>query len=368
VERASILQIVSGFKPSLDGMGDFARLLGDALYRQHQIRSHFAIFKPAKSPLDPAEIAPNTFSYPASTDLAAFARAIESLAASGSYSCALLHYGPYGYSPKGHPAPLVDAMEQLTARLPLITFFHESYSSGPPWKRAFWTHREQRASAERLQRLSKASFTSNAKYMARMEPAQPAGRPLQRIPIFSNMGEPAALPLAARKRQLIIFGQLATRIRLYQTRDMLPSLCRWLRIESIVDIGSGSDPSIPDAITGIPLRRAGFLDDTAVSALLSESIAGVVGYWPDVWEKSGVIAAYEAHALLPVLVSLEQRLLPKPAYAPYVELEDLARLRNAEGYIPDEVLQGIVDASHAYYLANQSITHCADSIAAQILA
>lgn len=367
MERASILQIVSGFKPSLDGMGDFARILGDVLYRRHQIRSHFAVFKKPNTPLDPAEIAPNTLSCPATADASAFAAELQSLLDNGSFSAALLHYGPYGYSSKGHPAPLVDAMQQVASRCKLLTFFHESYSSGPPWKRAFWTHREQRTSFTRLQQLSQASFTSNAKYFARLRPSQPVGRPLVQIPIFSNMGElEHPLPLAQRRRQLIIFGQLATRIRLYETREMLPSLCRWLSIESIIDIGRGEHPGIPSEIVGIPVQRAGYLDETAVSALLAESIAGVIGYWPDVWEKSGIIAAYEAHALLPVFVPLEPRHVPKPAYVPYVEVADLEKMRGSDGRIPDATLQAIVDKSHGYYVENQSVTHCAATIAAQI--
>lgn len=348
-------------------MGDFARLLGDSLYRQHQIQSHFAVFKPAKSPFDAAEIAPSTISYPATADAASYAEELQSLVARGGFRCALLQYGPYGYSSIGKPAALVDVIEQLAMQLPVLTFFHESYSSGPPWKRAFWTHREQRSSMERLQRLSKASFTSNAKYFARLRRLQPAGQPLLQIPIFSNMGElQHPLPLAARKRQLIIFGQLATRVRLYETRDMLPSLCRWLAIENIVDIGSGNHPSIPAEILGAPVHRAGFLDETAVSALLADSVAGVIGYWPDVWEKSGVLAAYAAHALLPIFVALEPRHLPPQDYVPYVEVAGLEKLCAADGRIPDATLQAIVDKSHAYYMQNQSVSHCADTIAAQI--
>jgi hypothetical protein len=368
MERASILQIVSGFKPSIDGMGDFARLLGDSLYRQHQIRSHFAVFRPAKSPFDASEIAPNTISYPATADIASYAEQLQSLVRQGSFHCALLHYGPYGYSSIGKPAALVDAIAQLAVQIPVLTFFHESYSSGPPWKRAFWTHREQRSSMERLQRLSKASFTSNAKYFERLRRLQPADHPLLQIPIFSNMGElQHPLPLVARKRQLIIFGQLATRIRLYETHDMLPSLCRWLDIENIVDIGSGNHPSIPAEILGAPVHRAGFRDETAVSALLAESLAGVIGYWPDVWEKSGVLAAYAAHALLPIFVALEPRHLPPQDYVPYLEPADLEKLRAPHGRIPDATLQAIVTRSHAYYMQNQSVSHCAGTIAAQIL-
>jgi hypothetical protein len=278
-----------------------------------------------------------------------------------------VHYGPYGYSKTGHPRPLIETLEELAQHMDVLTFFHELYASGPPWKRAFWTNREQKQSVQRLERISRASFTSNAKYVGLLGKTQPADRPLIRIPIFSNMGEPQTLlPLTARRRQLVVFGQKATRLRLYQAGTTLEECCRWLRIETIVDVGSGNDERIPASIAGVPVHRAGWLDEQSVSALLSESIAGVVGYWPDVWEKSGILAAYEAHALLPILVPLEKRLLPKPAYVPYLEAVDLQRLRDANGVIPDTELQQIAGQAQSYYIANQSLDRCAQTIAAQI--
>jgi hypothetical protein len=368
MESTSILQIVSRFKPNVDGMGDFSRLLGGEFWRTYRIRSHFLVYEKPKTPLDAAEIAPDTVSYPAEATPEACLEEALALTGAHRFRCVLLHYGPYGYSWRGTPAAFCRAIEQLAARLDVLIFFHENYADGPPWKRAFWTRREQRQSMERLQRIAKVSFTSNEKYAALLKRSKPQGQALVRIPIFSNMGEPRGLrPLAERRRQMIVFGQLSTRLRLYKARKTLEDLCRWLGIESIVDVGSGSDPRIPNLILGATVRKAGWLAETEVSALLAESTAGVICYWPDVWEKSGVIAAYQAHALLPILVPLDKRRLPRPPYVPYVELDDLRYLRGSEGKIPDAAVQAIVDKSHSYYVANQSLARCAEVIAAQIL-
>lgn len=366
----SILQIVSGFKPSVDGMGDFARRLGDALHRHSGIRSHFLVYRTPKTAFDPdeirAEIQPNTLSYPGEATPPAAAEAIAELRRTRDFGCALLHYGPYGYSSIGEPAAFVALIEELARSLPVLVFFHETFASGVPWKRAFWTSRQQRSSMIRLLELAQVSFTSNAKYMRRLEAVSHSVRPLVKIPIFSNIGEPANLqPLADRSRQLVIFGQLVTRIRLYrEQRQALEAICRKLRIESIVDVGSGQSPHIPATLAEIPVQSRGWMDENTLSLLMADSVAGIIGYWPDVWEKSGVLAAYQAHALVPILVELEPRHIPAPSYLPYILPDEVLRLSDKENSVPDAVLQKIADASHAYYMQYQSVNRCAEVIAA----
>jgi hypothetical protein len=362
----SILQIVSGFKPNVDGMGDFARRLGDALHTQSGIRSHFLVYRSPKTALDPAEILPNTLSYPTEASPGAAARAVTALRRHRDFDCALLHYGPYGYSSVGAPAEFVGLIEELSQTLPVLVFFHETYASGMPWKRAFWTNRQQRSSIVRLLEVAQVSFTSNAKYMQRLEKMSRIGRPLVKIPIFSNIGEPANLrPLTDRSKQLVIFGQLVTRIRLYrEQRPALEAICRKLGIESVVDVGSGKSPHIPEALAGITVQCKGWMDENSLSALMADSIAGIIGYWPDVWEKSGVLAAYQAHALVPILVELEPRHIPAPSYLPYVLPDDVLRLSDKQYSVSSAVLQEIADTSHAYYMQNQSVNRCAEVIAA----
>jgi hypothetical protein len=360
----SILQIVSGFKPSVDGMGDFARRLGTALWQRNNLRSHFVVYRTPSKPFDTGQIYPNTLSYSAEPSASAFIEEVDRLQSHEKFDCVLLHYGPYAYSRTGEPLEFVREIEDLAAETRLLVFFHELYASGMPWKRAFWTNPQQRDSVGRLLRYASVAFTSNAKYMKRLEGMNKAGRELLKIPIFSNIGEPEGLrPLHERSRQLVIFGTLVTRARLYQNHlQALEDVCRTLRIEKVVDVGSGLSPHIPKTLGGAEVRSTGWMDEDQLSTLMADSVAGVVGYWPDVWEKSGVVAAYQAHAMVPILVELESRNIPAPPYLPYVLAENISGLATRDGSASDAAMQQIADEAHAYYLRHQSVYSCADVI------
>jgi hypothetical protein len=108
------------------------------------------------------------------------------------------------------------------------------------------------------------------------------------------------------------------------------------------------------------------MDEHQLSDLMADSVAGVVGYWPDVWEKSGVIAAYQAHALLPILVELEPRNIPAPTYLPYILADDISGLATVNGMVSDASMQQIADAAHNYYMIHQSVHRCAEVIAKSV--
>jgi hypothetical protein len=360
----SILQIVSGFKPTIDGMGDFARRLGTALWQRSNLRSHFVVYRTPSKPFDSGEIHPNTFSYSAEPSASALIEEVDRLLRLEKFDCVLLHYGPYGYSRTGEPLEFVREMVEIAADTRMLVFFHELYASGMPWQRAFWTSRQQREGVDQLLSSASVAFSSNAKYMQRLEGMNKAGCELIKIPIFSNIGEPEGLrPLKQRSRQLVIFGQLVTRNRLYREhRRLLENVCRILRIEKVVDVGSGRSPDLPAALAGAEVRSTGWMDEDHLSELMADSIAGVVGYWPDVWEKSGIIAAYQAHALVPIVVELEPRNIPAPPYLPYVLAESISSFVSRDGSTTDAGMQQIADAAHAYYMRHQSVQRCADVI------
>lgn len=364
MEAKPILQIVSGFKPDVDGMGDFARLLGNTLWQQSKLRSHFLIYRTPQTPFDANEILPNSLSYSVEASPSACLKEVARLRSQNSFDCALLHYGPYAYSSTGETAAFVEAIKELAKDMRLLVFFHEIYASGMPWKRAFWTNHQQRKSSGRLLDVAAAAFTSNEKYMQRLRDVNTAGCPLTKIPIFSNIGEPGSLrPLAQRSKQLIIFGQLVTRVRLYRDyRRDLESVCKKLGIETVVDVGSGQSPRIPNRLAGATVRSTGWMDERQLSNLMADCIVGIVGYWPDVWEKSGVIAAYQAHALVPVVVEAERRSITAPPDLPYVLAEGIAGLPDKDGAVFNASLQQIADAAHSYYMRNQSVHRCAEVI------
>jgi hypothetical protein len=369
MEITSILQVVPGFKPDVDGMGDFSRRLGTALWEKHSIRSHYVVFRQPDVPLDVREIAPNTISYPSGASPALLLNHIEELRRISNFDAVLVHYGPYAYSPLGRPKVFGKTLETLGRGSNLSVFFHELYASGRPWKRAFWTNSEQKQCVADLLRQTTIAFTSNSEYMQKLESLNMAATPLVKIPVVSNIGEPLLLPpLAERTRQLVIFGQLANRTRLYKKhKGTLKTVCKLLGVHTVIDVGSGSSSLIPSQLNQAVVRSVGWMDDQQLSALLSDSIAGVIGYWPDVWEKSGVMAAYQAHAMIPVLIPLESRRAQAPSFVPYVVVEDLVRAVTKDGSISIEQMQSISNASHDYYLQNQSVYRCAEVIGSRLI-
>jgi hypothetical protein len=361
---ASLLQIVPGFKPDVNGLGDFARILGDVLWKKKSIQSHFAVYDRPKKSFDPQQISPNTISYAAEATPQALLAHIRDLCTRQKFDHVLIQYGSYAYSSKGMPLAFARAVEELASTLRVSIFFHEVWATAMPWKRAFWTYPEQRKAALILARNAQVIFTSNSEYIRSLQRLNVPGAVIRKAPVISNVGEPDdPLPLSSRARQLVIFGQFSNRRVLYEQHlDALRDICKLLRIETIVDVGSGQSSIILSVVDAVEVKRAGWMDEQQVSTLLSGSIAGLVCYTPDIWEKSGVIAAYQAHALVPILVPLQKRVTPEPAYLPYVSVASLAQLAAQDGVVPDSELQSIADASHAYYVVNQSVNHCADVI------
>jgi hypothetical protein len=357
-----ILQIVSGFAPDVDGMGDFSRHLGDALWAHYGIKSHFLIYR--KSERGQPLISPNTFSYPIAAEPNALLDEALHILKSMRCTTVLLHYGPYAYARNGRPALIESAFSKIASQVRLIIFFHELYANGKPWRRAFWTHQEQKKAVERLLRSAQVSFTSNQEYLERLEALNIERRDVLKIPVISNIGEPSDPPaLLYRARKLVIFGQLANRVRLYsQYGNSLAKISSLLRIERILDVGSGHNAKIPSRLGRIPVDSLGKLSDLDLSDLLSESIAGAIGYWPDVWEKSGVIAAYEAHRMVPILIPLETKKREQHETVPFVTPEELESSLSGPASTLMDRMQSLADFAHQYYLSNQSVHRCAETI------
>lgn len=363
----SILQIVSGFKPNMDGVGDFARILGGVLWQDHGLRSHFLVYRKPKQLIDPQEIAPCSISYSPEPTPEACAEALEAALKGNTFQCALLHYVPYGYSSQGVPGSFAQMMARFSEKLDIHIFFHETWAEGPPWKRAFWTKRDQVKSLKLLMQTCKSSFTSTELYRNRLQSTSPASPKPTRVRIFSNMGEPVTVtPVIERERRLVIFGQLVTRLRIYRKQAVLDELCRKLQITSVADVGAGMDSAIPHAIAGMEVQRLGRLDEQEVSHLLSSSLAGAVEYSPEYWAKSGVIAAYAAHGIVPVFFS-ERGKLSIEREVPFIDVRDLLAQSKDGAPIPDSVLKGVADRSHQLYLERQSVARCAESVAMQVM-
>jgi hypothetical protein len=214
----------------------------------------------------------------------------------------LLHYVNYGFDRRGCPAELVSGLarwRQRGAGRRLVTLFHEVWATGPPWRSSFWLAPLQRRLAASLVRLSTAMVTSLDLY-GRMVRRWAGDRPVRVMPVFSTIGEPAAVPsFGERAPRMVIFGSAGVRARAW--RRELPALaaaCRALEIEEVLDVGPPA--AVPDRVGAARVRALGILPAEEVGSLLLGARGGFLAYPPSFLPKSTIFAAYCAHGVAPV--------------------------------------------------------------------
>ena len=289
----ALLQIVPHGLQGVEGVGAYAAALGRAL-AERGVASRFLVGEPG--PAGAGGEAEET----ADRRAGALTR---QLAASG-IEAVLVHYVNYGYERRGRPRWLVEGVERwrrAAAGRRLLTFFHEVYASGPPWRRTFWLSPGQRRLAARLLGASDAAGTSLPLYGRLLAGWRPR-REVWVAPVFSPVGEPAAVPSpeGRRPRRMLVFGGLGNRRRVYrELRAELGAACRALAVEEVADLGPPLG-DLPAEVEGLPVRALGPRRPEEVSALLLGSYAGFLGYPAAFLGKSTVFAAYCAHGLVPV--------------------------------------------------------------------
>jgi hypothetical protein len=279
-----VLHIVPHLPPPCEGVGAYAAALAGALGGE----ARFLVGDPDWSGGNNGARA-----VPART-------AADLLAAIGKSETVLLHYANYGYQRRGCPAWLVAGLARWhRPGRRLVTLFHEVWASGPPWRSSFWLLPAQRRLAARLARRSEALATTLEVYAGMLRPWAD-GREIAVLPVFSTVGEPAAVPaFAERARRLVVFGGAGVRSRAYGR--FLPALAqaaRALAAEEIWDVGPAIP--VPTSVDGIPIRPLGVLPAGEVSGILLGAAAGFLAYPPAFLPKSTIFAAYCAHGLLPV--------------------------------------------------------------------
>lgn len=262
-----ILQIVPYVPPPFEGVGTYAAALAEAL---------------AKLGIETRFLVPD--------------RSVEGLLRGiGDAETVLLHYAGYGYQRRGCPSWLPEGLTRWKGRL--VTVFHEVWATGPPWRSSFWLLPLQRRIAASLARRSAALATTLPVYAGLL---RPWATDVAVMPVFSTVGEPAAVPgYGERERRIVVFGGAGVRGRTWG--PFLPDLARTVRelgAEEIVDVGPAV--ALPDRVEGVPVRGLGVLAPEEVSGLLLNSAAGFLAYPPDFLPKSTIFAAYCAHGVLPV--------------------------------------------------------------------
>jgi hypothetical protein len=299
----TVIQVVSQLPPTLGGVGGYAVALARGLRDHGGVETRFLVTDP-DWPTDGWSEPGITVRRLERHTAGLLRHALTELTEGGRHP-ALLHYANYGYERRGCPLWLLGGIARWRAAGPsrLVTFFHEVYASGPPRSSAFWLSPVQKSLAARLLRASDRSVTSLPLYARLLTKLVPGASPMVH-PVLSPLGEPAdPPPLAARRRDLVVFGGPGARSEAYGLcRETLEVACRELEIEEIVDVGSPlpDGSPLPREIAGRPVRAAGPLPDAEASALLCSTFAGFIAHQPQFLGKSTIFSSLGSHAVLPV--------------------------------------------------------------------
>ena len=303
--RQSVLHIVPALPPLIDGLGDYATTLAQELVKLG-VNSRFVAAGMPPATGVRFEVGDFQVQVVREQKAEALAEALET----AGVDTVLLHFVGYGYARRGLCFWLVEGLQQWKSRSPgrhLVTMFHELYASGPPWRTSFWTSLPQRRIARILALGSDAIVCGYALIEGRLRAWRPTAE-VRRMSVFSNVGELTdPSPLEEREPVAVAFGGAGPRRRLYDRLRQQGDLLSQLAVEQIVDIGPPIE--VPAALGGIPIRPLGILPSADVSAIMSRARVGLGDYPFHVVAKSGILAAYHAHGLLCVNLSLVGRLV-----------------------------------------------------------
>jgi hypothetical protein len=219
----------------------------------------------------------------------------------------LLEYSGYGYARRGAPLWLARGLGRVCGEvsIPLLTMFHEISASGPLWSTAFWLSPVQTHVARRLARLSNGLMTTHPTGDDKLRAFVGENTPVRVRPVFSNVGEPASRPaFGERAAQAVVFGGSQTKAALYDTHRATTraALSKW-EIDRVVDVGP-PETALPKALD-VDVDVQGLRPAETISNLLLNARIGLLHYPAAYATKSGILAAYLAHGVVPVLVAPE---------------------------------------------------------------
>jgi len=299
----NIIQIVPRLPPLVDGLGDYALNLAHQMWVDRHISTQFIVCDPAwqghiiESSVDvlPTHSADALLSLLLDKDSSERTRA----------STLLLHYSNYGYAKRGCPFWLVDGIDRWlkTGNKRLVTMFHELYAtSHKPWTSSFWLSATQKQLATRTAYLSDRCLTSRESYaqeLTHLTSGYLSAVPT--LPVFSGVGELQEItPIATRPPRLVVFGQAANRLRVYQkSLAALQRVCQQLEITEVWDIGTPLELNLTE-IGDVPIVALGKQSAAEVGQILLHSRAGFIDYFSGSLAKSTIFAAYCAHGLVPL--------------------------------------------------------------------
>lgn len=366
-----LVQVVAGLSPPATGVGDYALGLAHELRGSHAVDSVFLVCDPtwhigATGLPFPVKVISNRRPSCLSADLeAAFKQHFRDV--SGGRQClVLLHLSAYGFERNGCPLWLARGLRWWKRANPdsrLITIFHELNADGPPWTKAFWLSRLQKAVIRHIANSSDQAFTSTLVFQRRLTSwTADRGLSICCLPIPSNVGEPANLKqLAARRSRAVMFGiRPGARGLSEVARARLAQLIRAWGVSELCVIGGSPLPGAFEGL-GCPVQIMGHVSPEAVSSLLADSTLGLLSYPAWVLSKSGVYGAYCAHRLPSLLLPVPGD-TRQPSEDGLLLGQHYIELESADPGWKGADFQRLADQARSWYMPHRLSAH-ADHVA-----
>jgi hypothetical protein len=306
VNTASVIHIVPRRTDQPDGVGDYATILAQVMYERNRCVSTFLPGTPAQTE---APIQDSWRTVPVIRRRGcALASQLSCLCRETDAKAVILHVSGYGYQRRGAPIWLLTglrAWRRMHPHVRMIGIFHELFASGHFWNSSFWLSAAQKYVTQELWRLCDGGLATNHAYFEQLAAWRPTMRQqLKAMPVFSNVGEPDAVPAAGeRPNYMAVFGRPGVEQWIYNDPHASRSadVVRKLGIEKIIDIGSRVS-ALPGRLGNTPIIALGRLPRAAVSEYLLGCRFGLLNYGVMRLGKSGVFAAYAAHGVIPVCI------------------------------------------------------------------
>lgn len=323
-----VIHITPELPPTVGGVADYTAILSRRLVEVSGGGVEPVLVHAGKESAEKIEVNFPVVEVGADQSAGRLTRAVQELAHEPEQgSVLLLEYSGYGYAKRGAPIGLVRGLRRVCRKggLPLFTIFHELYATGPPWKSAFWMSPLQRFVVAWLARMSVGIVTnrfSAVPWLRRYRSSESVSIKVQ--PVFSNVGEPGALPkFSERDRHTVVFGGSGRKSAIYDgERDLLRHLIGTEHFSRVLDIGpeGGNVPSEESWS-----RQLGILEKDEVSDRLLSVMLGILSYPGSRLGKSGVAAAFASHGVPFLLIDEEEKSL-EDGTDPYVEGEHFLRV------------------------------------------
>lgn len=246
----------------------------------------------------------------------------------------VLHFSGYGYHRWGAPAWLALGLSETRRTSPppvILTMFHELFTTGKPSSKAFWLGLWQKRVVSKIATFSDGVRTNchlSREWLVqhtRHGPLVPHA-----VPVFSNLGEPQAPASIKPPSVAMLVPTGIAHAASSEWWETVVTAARHLGCKRLVVIGKTA-PTPELTGSDLQLEHHGHLAPEAYSSILSSVHYGFLNYNPDYLGKSGMLGAYAAHHLVPVI-------------------------QRAAGHLPD----GLTEGEH-FITAPMSPVHCRET-------